>query len=97
MLSYLVDMELCADFQSSQSSVGNDTSAHLRRWNNDWDDVHDCGHRFTPGYAGNRFSVISHYLGVASGMVSLCFGSFLVYQLGFVGGLFTSQPRWTPQ
>ena len=48
-------------------------------------------------YAGDRFSVLSRYLGVASGMVSLCFGSFLVYQLGFVGGLFTSHPQWTPQ
>ena len=48
-------------------------------------------------HAGDRFSVLSRYLGVASGMVSLCFGSFLVYQLGFVGGLFTSHPQWTPQ
>ena len=48
-------------------------------------------------YAGDRFSVLSRYLGVASGMVSLCFGSFLVYQLGFVGGLFTSHPQWTPR
>jgi nickel/cobalt exporter len=48
-------------------------------------------------YAGDRFSVLSRYLGVASGVVSLCFGSFLVYQLGFVGGLFTSHPQWTPQ
>ncbi len=48
-------------------------------------------------YAGDRFSILSRYLGVASGMVSLCFGSFLVYHLGFVGGLFTSHPHWTPQ
>jgi high-affinity nickel-transport protein len=48
-------------------------------------------------YAGHRFSMISRYLGVASGLVSLCFGSFLVYQLGFVGGLFTSHPQWIPQ
>jgi ABC-type nickel/cobalt efflux system permease component RcnA len=48
-------------------------------------------------YAGDRFSVFSRYLGVASGMVSLCFGSFLVYHLGFAGGLFTSHPQWTPQ
>jgi high-affinity nickel-transport protein len=47
--------------------------------------------------AGDRFSVLSRYLGVASGMVSLCFGSFLVYRLGFVGGLFTSHPQWIPQ
>jgi ABC-type nickel/cobalt efflux system permease component RcnA len=48
-------------------------------------------------YAGDRFTKLSHYLGVASGMVSLCFGSFLVYQLGFLGGLFTSHPQWTPR
>jgi ABC-type nickel/cobalt efflux system permease component RcnA len=48
-------------------------------------------------YAGDRFANLSRYFGVASGMVSLCFGTFLVYQLGFVGGLFTSHPQWTPQ
>ncbi len=48
-------------------------------------------------YAGDRFSILSRYLGVASGVVSLCFGSFLVYRLGFVAGLFTSHPHWTPQ
>jgi len=45
-------------------------------------------------YAGNNFSKVSRYFGVASGMVSLCFGSFLVYQLGYVGGLFSSHPTW---
>ena len=48
-------------------------------------------------YAGDRFANMSRYFGIASGMVSLCFGSFLVYQLGFLGGLFTSHPQWTPQ
>jgi ABC-type nickel/cobalt efflux system permease component RcnA len=48
-------------------------------------------------YAGVRFARLSQYLGAASGMVSLCFGAFLVYQLGFVGGLFTAHPQWTPQ
>jgi high-affinity nickel-transport protein len=48
-------------------------------------------------YAGDRFSKLSHYFGLASGLVSVCFGSFLVYQLGFLGGLFTSHPHWTPQ
>jgi ABC-type nickel/cobalt efflux system permease component RcnA len=48
-------------------------------------------------FAGDRFNKLGHYFGVASGMVSLCFGSFLVYQLGFLGGLFTSHPQWTPQ
>jgi high-affinity nickel-transport protein len=48
-------------------------------------------------FAGNRFAKLSQYLGYASGMVSLCFGSLLVYQLGILGGLFTSHPEWTPR
>jgi high-affinity nickel-transport protein len=48
-------------------------------------------------YAGDRLPLVSRYLGVASGLVSVCFGSFLVYQLGYLGGLFTSHPHWTPQ
>jgi high-affinity nickel-transport protein len=48
-------------------------------------------------FAGDRFSKLSRYLGTVSGVVSLCFGSFLVYQLGFLGGLFTSHPQWTPR
>jgi ABC-type nickel/cobalt efflux system permease component RcnA len=46
-------------------------------------------------YAGNRFVRVSQYLGIASGLVSVCFGVFLVYQLGFLGGLFTNHPQWT--
>jgi high-affinity nickel permease len=38
-------------------------------------------------FGGHRSSRLSRYFGVVSGMVSLCFGTFLVYQLGFVGGL----------
>ena len=48
-------------------------------------------------FAADRFAKLSKVLGAASGMVSLCFGSFLVYQLGFLGGLFTSHPQWTPR
>ena len=48
-------------------------------------------------FAGDRFAKLGKYLGAASGMASLCFGSFLVYQLGFLGGLFTSHPQWTPR
>jgi ABC-type nickel/cobalt efflux system permease component RcnA len=48
-------------------------------------------------FAGDRFARLSRYLGTASGMASLCFGSFLVYQLGFLGGLFTAHPQWTPR
>jgi ABC-type nickel/cobalt efflux system permease component RcnA len=48
-------------------------------------------------YAGNRFGSVSRVFSVASGIVSVCFGFFLVYQLGFLGGLFTSHPQWTPR
>ncbi len=48
-------------------------------------------------FASDRFARLGHYFGVASGMVSLCFGSFLVYQLGFLGGLFTNHPQWIPR
>jgi nickel/cobalt exporter len=47
-------------------------------------------------YAGERMPRLSRYLSTASGIVSVCFGTFLVYQLGFVGGLFTRHPHWTP-
>ena len=47
--------------------------------------------------AGDRSTRLGRYFGVASGMASLCFGSFMVYQLGFVGGLFGAHPHWTPQ
>ncbi|HXO39565.1 MAG TPA: hypothetical protein VN872_13060, partial [Candidatus Acidoferrum sp.] len=36
----------------------------------------------------------SHRLGLVSGLLSLAFGILLVYQIGFVGGLFTSHPHW---
>lgn len=48
-------------------------------------------------FGGDRFAKMGKYLGAASGMASLCFGSFLVYQLGFLGGLFTGHPQWTPR
>jgi sulfite exporter TauE/SafE len=48
-------------------------------------------------YAGSRFSSVSRVFSVTSGVVSVCFGFFLVYQLGFLGGLFTSHPQWTPR
>jgi hypothetical protein len=36
-------------------------------------------------------------LRVASGAVSLIFGLYLALKIGFAQGLFTSDPRWTPQ
>ena len=37
------------------------------------------------------------YLSAVSGLVSTAFGIFLVYQIGIVDGLFTSQVHWTPR
>jgi high-affinity nickel permease len=48
-------------------------------------------------YAGNRFARLNQGLRVASGLISVAFGLFLVYELGFVNGLFTSHPHWTPR
>jgi hypothetical protein len=36
-------------------------------------------------------------LGIASGLLSVGFGLFLVYQIGFVDGLFTAHPHWKPR
>jgi high-affinity nickel-transport protein len=48
-------------------------------------------------YTSLRLSHINRYLRVASGLVSLGFGLFLVYRVGFVSGLFTSHPHWAPR
>jgi len=48
-------------------------------------------------YTGKRFSRVNRYMAVASGVISLVFGFFILYQIGFVQGLFTSHPHWTPQ
>jgi hypothetical protein len=48
-------------------------------------------------YADKRFSRISRGLRIASGLISVGFGLFLVYEIGFVNGLFTSHPQWTPR
>jgi len=47
--------------------------------------------------SGGRFARLNSGLRVASGLVSVGFGLFLVYQIGFVNGLLTSHPQWTPR
>ena len=44
-----------------------------------------------------RFSRLNSGLRVASGLTSLGFGLFLVYEIGFVSGLLTSHPQWSPR
>ena len=48
-------------------------------------------------FSENRFARLHRGLGVVSGLVSLAFGLFIVYQMGFVNGLFTHNPTWAPR
>ena len=53
---------------------------------------------FTLGHNDRREpSRLVHGLAIASGVLSLGFGLFLIYQIGFVNGLFTAHPQWTPR
>ena len=45
-------------------------------------------------YTGGRFDSLNRGLGLASGVISVAFGLFLSFQVGFGGGLFTSHPHW---
>jgi high-affinity nickel-transport protein len=47
--------------------------------------------------AVRRFSGMNRVLRIASGMASIGFGLFLVHRIGFVDGLFTAAPAWTPR
>lgn len=48
-------------------------------------------------FSESRFGLINRALGLVSGLASLAFGLFIVYQMGFVNGLFTRSPNWTPR
>lgn len=48
-------------------------------------------------YAGSRSQWINRRLSLATGFLSVAFGLFLVYQMGFRHGLFTTHPVWTPE
>jgi high-affinity nickel-transport protein len=47
-------------------------------------------------FFGRRHANFSIKLGLVSGLLSLAFGLLLVYQIGFVNGLFSGHPQWTP-
>jgi sulfite exporter TauE/SafE len=47
-------------------------------------------------FFGQKNANFSHWLGFASGVVSLLFGLFVAYDMGFAKGLFTGHPQWTP-
>jgi high-affinity nickel-transport protein len=44
-----------------------------------------------------RFAWLNRRLAVASGVLSLAFGLWMAYQIGVVDGLFSADPRWSPE
>ena len=48
-------------------------------------------------FAGNRLSWLNKGLVTTTGVISLVFGLLVAYRIGFVDGLFTAHPSWTPQ
>jgi len=48
-------------------------------------------------FSESRFVRLNRGLGLVSGLASLAFGLFIVYQMGFVHGLFTQSPNWVPR
>ena len=52
---------------------------------------------FASAKASNKFAGWNRGMGIASGVLSMAFGLFLSYQIGFVNGLFTSHPQWIPR
>ena len=47
-------------------------------------------------FGSSRFEPLHRGLAVASGLVSVGFGLFVTFQIGFVDGLFSSNPHFTP-
>jgi high-affinity nickel permease len=47
--------------------------------------------------AARRFERFHRMLGMVTGIASVLFGMLLVYEIGFVNGLFTSEVHWTPE
>lgn len=48
-------------------------------------------------YTAHRMVRFNRWLAVGSGVLSVAFGLFVVYDLGVVKGLFGANPQWTPR
>ncbi len=48
------------------------------------------------GLVSRRWSGCTRVARVGSGLLSLGFGAWLIYQIGWLGGLFRAVPHWTP-
>jgi len=46
--------------------------------------------------AGNRFSWVNRSMVTATGLLSVAFGLIVAYEIGYVDGLFSPHPSWTP-
>ena len=51
----------------------------------------------TLAHAQKRFAHIGNHFGWAAGLISVAFGLFLTWQIGFVHGLFTASAHWVPR
>jgi high-affinity nickel-transport protein len=47
-------------------------------------------------YSSERFPHFNAYLRISFGLLSVGFGLFLMYSIGYVDGLFTDNPKWSP-
>ena len=47
-------------------------------------------------YAGARVERLQHGIRAVAGVLSIGFGVYLAWKIGFVDGLFTGHPTWTP-
>ncbi|HWA13536.1 MAG TPA: sulfite exporter TauE/SafE family protein [Burkholderiales bacterium] len=47
-------------------------------------------------YSSERFPHFNAYLRITFGLLSVGFGLFLMYSIGYVDGLFTDNPKWAP-
>jgi high-affinity nickel-transport protein len=47
-------------------------------------------------YTSKRYGAVGRLITVTSGVISIAFGLFLVYQIGVADGLFSAQPHWIP-
>lgn len=48
-------------------------------------------------FSESRYARFNRGLGTISGVVSLAFGLFIIYQMAFVNGLFAHSPVWVPR
>jgi hypothetical protein len=48
-------------------------------------------------YAASRMESARRTLRLTAGFASIAFGLYLAHQIGFVDGLFTGVPQWTPK